>query len=78
MYTVAFLFKNSFVEVILYFNQNKGITLKSNHTAALSVTIHLTFNYILSKNTFLNQKEIRAGKFDSKVMFANRMCTNTK
>jgi hypothetical protein len=54
---------------MLCFNQNKGVTLKSNHTAALLVTILLTFNYILSKNTFLNQKEILADKFDSKVMF---------
>jgi hypothetical protein len=53
---------------MLYFNQNKGVTLKSNHTAALLVTIHLIFNYILSKNTFLNKK-ILADKFDSKVMF---------
>jgi hypothetical protein len=54
---------------MLYFNQNKGITLKSNHIAALLVTIYLTFNYTLSKNTFLNQREIFADKFDSKVMF---------
>jgi hypothetical protein len=49
-----FCSKIHFVEVMLYFNQNKGVTLKSNHIAALLITIHLTFNYTLSKNTFLN------------------------
>jgi hypothetical protein len=64
-----FCSKIHFVEVMLHFNQNKGVTLKSNHTAALLITILLTFNCTLSKNTFLNQKEIFADKFDSKVMF---------
>jgi hypothetical protein len=73
-----FCSKIHFVEVMLHFNQNKRVTLKSNHIAALLVTIHLTFNYTLNKNTLLNQKEILADKFDRKLYFANRMYINTK
>jgi hypothetical protein len=39
-----FCSKIHFVEIMLHFNQNKGVILKSNQIAALSVTIHLNFN----------------------------------